>query len=150
MNDVYEPPQRPETEAESALHGWWAEQRTKSVDNLEAAARQIITLCSALLTVLLGLMALSEATLPKHMTWSGIQWLSAIGIIGLFAALAFALFVIYPRSNLVTHNDPSAEKQAFNDLLLHKNRWLSRSLWAFGIGMACIVLIVVISLAMLV
>jgi hypothetical protein len=149
-SDVYKPPQRPETDAEAALHAWWTDQRTKSVDNLEAAARQMITLGSALLTALLGLMALSNATLPAHMTWSGIQWLSGLGIVGLFAALAFALVVVYPRPNPVTRNDPAAEKQAFEGLLQRKSRWLSAALWAFGVGMACIVVIVLISLALLV
>ena len=40
MSDIYEPPQRPERPREAQLHAWWTTQRTQSVDNLEAAARQ--------------------------------------------------------------------------------------------------------------
>ncbi|MCO5186832.1 MAG: hypothetical protein M9941_02260 [Anaerolineae bacterium] len=150
MSDIYEPPQRPERPEEAQLHAWWTTQRTQSVDNLEAAARQIITLGSALLTALLGIMALSGETLPDYMRWSGIRWLSALAVIGLFAALSCALVVIYPFPQTVVRNDPAGNADAFEALLRRKNRWLRLAAIAFAVGMAGLLLVIVISLTLIV
>lgn len=148
--EITELPTRRETEAEATLHAWWTEQRARSVDNLEAAARQIVTLSSALLTTLLSLLALSNATLPVYMTWTGIQWLGGGGVVGLCVALGCALATIYPRPQRVMVNDPAAERQAFEALLQRKSRRLAAALWSFGAALACLGAVVVVTLAALV
>jgi hypothetical protein len=139
-------PTEPADAGQTALAAWFAEQRLKSADNLETAARQIITLSTTLLGLLLGLMALSEKTLPVYMQWSGVQWVSGLGVVGLFAALACALWVVTPRPAPATLNDPDNLEEAFAALLAHKNRWLRRAIVLFAAGMLCLTLVVVISL----
>jgi hypothetical protein len=146
-SDVYPTLQtEKEPASQTALVKWFAEQRLKSMDNIEAAARQIITLCTALLGSLLGLMALSEETLPRHMQWSGIQWISGIGVVCLFIALACGLYVILPSRKPVNLNDPDALEAAFDRLVFQKNVGLQLSTIIFGIAMLCLMLVVVFSL----
>lgn len=145
--DIYPTvPTNKESPEEAALAQWFAEQRTKSVDNLEAAARQIITLCTTLLGILLGLMTLTKETLPEYMQWSGVQWLSGLGVIGLFAALAGGLYVVLPRENPATLNDPDSLQTAFKAILERKHLGLRSAILLFGGGMFCLMLVVVISL----
>ncbi|MCI0581119.1 MAG: hypothetical protein L0332_32825 [Chloroflexi bacterium] len=150
-SDVYPSlPTEKESASQTALARWFAEQHIKSVDNLEKAARQIITLCTALLGTLLGLMALTEETLPRHMQWSGIQWISGVGVVGLFAALACALYVVMPRPNPVSLNDPGSLQTAFAMLLARKQLGLRLAIIIFAIALLCFMLVVVVSLAFVV
>lgn len=139
-----------EPAAQTALAKWFAEQRIKSVDNLEAAARQIITLSTALLGTLLGLMAITEETLPKHMQWSGIQWLSALGVVGLFIALTFALYVVLPRPHAVALNDPESLQATFSVLLTRKQLGLRLALIIFAGAVFCLMLVILISLVLII
>ena len=138
-----------EAPEEAALAQWFADQRTKSVDNLEAAARQIITLCTTLLGVLLGLMSLTKDNLPPYMHWSGVQWLSGLGVVGLFVALACALYVVLPRHNPVTLNDPDSLQTVFQSILERKHVGLRWAIISFAGAMLCLVLVLVISLALI-
>ncbi|MCP4356526.1 MAG: hypothetical protein GY796_00715 [Chloroflexi bacterium] len=140
-------PTEPADPGQTALAKWFAEQRVQSVDNLETAARQIATLCTTLLGLLLGLMALSNETLPKYMHWSGGQWLGGLGVTALFAALTCALWVVMPRATPATLNDPDSLEVAFTVMLARKNAWLRRAILLFAAGMFCLSLLVVISLA---
>lgn len=150
-SDVYPTlPTEKESASQTALANWFAGQHLKSVDNLEMAARQIITLCTALLGTLLGLMALTEETLPKHMQWSGIQWISGVGVVCLFIALACALYVVIPQRNPVALNDPESLQTAFTTLLARKHFWLWLAIIIFAVAMACLMLVVVVSLAFIV
>ena len=138
-------PTKKQTAAETALDDWFQKQRLASVDNLETAARQIIGLSSTILTVLLGLMALTEETLPSYMAKPSIQWISWIGLIGLAAGLACALMVVYPRP-IHTTNSPEDQQNDFDALLAFKSRWLGRSVIGFGLGMASLVIVISIVL----
>lgn len=134
---------------QTALARWFAEQHLKSVDHLEAAARQMITLCTALLGTLLGVMALSAETLPGYMRWSGIQWLSGLGVVGLFAALACALYAVLPRPWPVNLNDPASLQAAFDKLLARKHWGVWLAGFIFAGAMLCLMLVVVLSLAVI-
>lgn len=147
-SDIYPTlPTEKEPAAQTALANWFAEQHIHSIDNLETAARQIITLCTALLGALLGLMALTETPLPQHMQWSGVQWISGAGVVCLFAALACALYVVIPRRHPVNLNDPQNLQNTFETLLRRKQRWLWAAIITFGVAMFCFALIVVVSLS---
>ncbi len=141
-------PTERETPQQAALAEWFAQQHVQSAANLETAARQIITLCTTLLGVLLGLMALTEDTLPAYMQWSGIQWLSGLGVVGLFAALGCGLYVVIPRPNMVTINDPDNMGAEFTALLARKSRGLLLAVILFGAAMFCLVCVIIISLAL--
>lgn len=142
-------PTAPETAEEAALYAWFAEQQTKSADNLEAAARQIITLCTTLLGLLLGLLALAGKDLPAHMRWSGVQALSVAGVVALLLALVAALTVIIPRPLTVSLNDPDDLQTAFAALLARKSQGLSWAVWLFAAAMFCLGTVVVIAVALI-
>jgi hypothetical protein len=139
----------PETGEEAALYAWFAEQRLKSPDNLEAAARQIITLCSTLLGLLLGLLALTDSPLPAHIRWSGVQWLGGLGAAALALALAAALTVILPRPLTAAHNDPDELQAAFASLLARKSRGVWWAALFFGVGMVCLTAVTIIALILI-
>jgi hypothetical protein len=143
-------PTRAESPQQAALYAWFAEQRTKSVDNLEQAARQIITLCTTLLGLLLGLLALTEDPLPTHIHWSGVQWLGGAGVVALLVALGGALYAILPRRIPVNLNDPKDLQNEFDALLARKSLGLQVAVVGFGAGMAFLGIIVVVALALIV
>jgi len=123
---------------EDALARWFATQRTQSIDNLEGAARQIITLCTTLLTVLLGLAALTAETLPSYMSAALIRWLSMVGVLALFVALGSALLVVLPGATWVKLNDPADLAAAYDKLLAYKNTGLTIAVVVFGTAMLCL------------
>jgi hypothetical protein len=140
---------RAESQQQAALYAWFAEQATKSVDNLEQAARQIITLCTTLLGLLLGLLALAEDPLPAHMHWSGVQWLGGLGVAALLLALGGALYAIIPRRIPVNLNDPKDLQNEFDALLARKSRGLQVAVAGFGSAMFCLGAVVAAALALL-
>ncbi|MBE2199812.1 MAG: hypothetical protein IAE79_14450 [Anaerolinea sp.] len=143
-------PTEAENQQQAALYAWFTTQQTKAVDNLEEAARQIITLCTTLLGLLLGLLALTETPLPAHMGWSGVQWLGGVGVTALLLALAAALSVVIPRPTAATLNDPDDLERAFAALLARKNQGLWWAVLLFGTAMGCLAAVVVAALALLV
>jgi len=130
------------TAQEDALAQWFAKQHTQSIDNLEGAARQIITLCTTLLTVLLGLAALTADALPTYMNATVIRWLIMVGVLALFSALGSALIVVFPGATRVTLNDPKDLAAAYDKLLAFKNTGLSIAIVAFGIAMFCLTIVI--------
>jgi hypothetical protein len=139
-------PTRPERPEEAVLHGWFAEQRLKSADNLETAARQIITLCTTLLGLLLGLMALAGVHTPAYMHWSGVRWLSGAGVILLLVALLAGLSVVLPWQTAVNLSDPNDMAQTWARLLAQKSQGLWLALITFALAMFCLALIILIAL----
>lgn len=126
---------RPESDREAALRKFFAEQEVKSIDNLEAAARQIIQLVTALLGLLFGVLALSDGDAVAALKTPLVFWpgLLALGLtlIGLVCALA----VIWPGLSTPRAHVPADEERAFAALLARKRDWLYRAVVAFGGGM---------------
>ena len=72
--DVHE-----ETEEEKALYDWFAKQALTSPHRLEAAARTIIGLVTALLGALFGVLAVADDPLPSYF------WLPVVRPLGVAA-----------------------------------------------------------------
>ncbi len=134
---------RTTTRIEQQRSAWFEQQRLMSVDNMEKAARQIITLTTALLSIVFGLLALNEAEVPPFLASGELQLAAAAGILGLFFALLTALFVVFPFPMVVTLNDPEAQADEFEFLLDRKGSFLQAAVVGFIIGMAGIAWIVV-------
>lgn len=137
---------RAPTAEEEALAAWFTDQQTKSVDNLEQGARQLITLCSSLLTVLLGITALSAQTSPPYLKMPFFQFCSVVTVVMLLITLAAALVVIMPGANPVTINDPASLRSTFAALRSYKNNGLRAALFAFAIGMVTLTGMIVTAL----
>jgi uncharacterized membrane protein YcjF (UPF0283 family) len=148
-NDFPTLPSRPERPDEAALHGWFAEQRLKSIDNLETAARQIITLCTTLLGLLLGLMALAAPNLPAHMGWSGVQWLSGLGVVALLVALLCGLSVVVPWRTAVNLQAPGELQATWEQLLARKSQGLRLAILFFAGAVVCLTAVILIALYLL-
>ena len=109
-----------------------------SLDTLEAAARQIITLTTSLLGLFLGILAFKDT--PDFLQLAEIKLLG-IGALGLFlAALFFALNVVLPRE--FNPQDLDAMRAMIVDLLRYKRAALKRAISAFWIAALLLMLLI--------
>ena len=99
---------REETPAEAARREWFEKQALAAPDNLEAAARQIIGLVTALLGVLFGVLALSSGNLPAYMDFLPARILAVGVVVLLLAALGSALFVVLPFKREAASGKPES------------------------------------------
>jgi len=144
--EVYELGTAALTPAEEQLNQWFAEQRLASVTNLEQAACQLITLCTTLISLLLGVLALSKETLPSYLDWMGARLFGIVGIILFFIALMVALDVIRPRDWSVDRKSPDEQRERFDELLNAKSFRLQVAMVLFGGAMSCLVVIILSAL----
>lgn len=136
----------PETAEERALREWWAAQALASLDNLERAARQIITLCTTLLGSLLALLALAENPLPAYLASWAVRNGAAAAALLLLGGLAAALAVVWPRRYAAAADLPEQQRQAFHAMRRFKARLLTVSLTLFGLGLAALVVVLLLAL----
>jgi uncharacterized integral membrane protein len=135
-----------ETPREKALDEWYEKQALASPDRLEAAARTITGLVTALLSVLFGVLAVTEDPLPSFFWIPVVRPLGVTAVAALLVALVCALAVVLPRRIAVSRARPDEQAQAFEDLLAHKSRWLTAATIAFGLGLTVLGAVVVIAL----
>ena len=108
------------------------EMETGSLKTLEDAARQIITLSTALLGAFFGLLALKDA--PAYLRFVDIKFVGALALIFFFVALFFGLQAVspmrydYPRASL------TEKRKILNQMLLLKNGAVYKASWIFGAG----------------
>ena len=128
---------RPPTPEELDLATWFDEQETQSVDRLESAARQIISLVTAFLGVVLGALSLGsekfEATL-RHPLVLGIGGV-AVGL--LLLALIGALGVVIPWRYTYGEADAAGRRAVYRRLVAFKSGWLQAGVIFFGSGLVC-------------
>lgn len=137
---------REETEEEKVLDDWFAKQAMASLDTLEAAARSILGLITALLGVLFGVLAVASDPLPGYLRIPLVRGLGVISVAALLAALFGALQVVLPRRVELSSARPDQQAQAFQDLLGHKSYWLRVAAVAFGLGLAALGLTLIVAL----
>ena len=116
------------TDADRRLIAFVQKLEDGSVDTLEAAARQIITLVTSLMALFLGILAFKDS--PDFLVFSDVKLIGAAALGGLIAALFFALDAVLPRE----HNpqDLAAMREMLVDLLRYKRNALRRAMLAFG------------------
>ncbi len=137
---------RAPTPQEERLAAWFAEQHLKSPDHLEAAARQLIGLVTALLGLLLGVLAVAKHPLPAYLASPWVKGLGAAGVVLLLAALLAGLAVLWPRQMAVLAHDLTAQRRAFEALLARKNRALRVALVGFALGVVALAAVLVLAL----
>ena len=142
---------RPRTPEEAAQSAWFAEQRRASVDTLDNAAKLIVGLISGMLTLLFGVLALSNepSKLPVYLTLAWLRWPAGAALLLQLGSLGAGLAVMLPRRWAVNPNQPSSETAVFESMLRTKSRWLTACIWAFGLGMlvlGLVLLVVVLTL----
>lgn len=128
----------PESPESAALGAWWQEQWLKSIDQMEATARELIALASALIGLLVGLMALTENPLPTYMKSLPLRGLMVVGVLCLLVALGCGLAVLWPRRWVDAPHRPDIQQANWQKLVQQKQVWLMGSGAAFGLGLFCL------------
>jgi hypothetical protein len=138
-----------ETGDEEALDTWFNQQALASLDTLEAAARSILGLVTALLGVLFGVLAVASDPLPGYLRLPLVRGLGVVSVAALLAALFGALQVVLPRRVELSSARPDQQDRAFHDLLDRKARWLRLAAVAFGLGLAALGLALIVALILI-
>ncbi len=136
---------RPETDQEKHLREWFDRAALASPDRLEAAARSILTLITALLSVLFAVLAVAQDPLPAYLRWPPVRWLGVGTVAALLVALVGALGVVLPRRTEVAGARPDQQRSTFEQLLARKSRWLTVTVVAFGLGLAALAAAVMVA-----
>lgn len=118
------------SEADKRLIALFDKLEAGSLDTLEAAARQIITLVTGLQGLIFGVLAFKDS--PSYLSLDSVKVLGALALGLLLAALFFALEVVIPRR--YRPQDLSDMRRMLQEMLERKRAGLGRAIWAFGCG----------------
>jgi len=125
---------RAPTEGENALFGWFAEQQKDPAKPLEEGARQIISLVTALYSVIFGILAFTSDPLPAYLTWPAVRIGGAVVVLSYLVALLAALVVVLPDDYRYARASKDQLEQVLAKLLGRKFWGLRVAVWCFGIG----------------
>ncbi len=119
-------------ESDRALEALFARWEAESLSAIEAHARQIVSLCTALLAAFFGLLALPQA--PSFLALPGLRFLAGLTLLAFFSALVLALTALQPQRYAVPRADLTAKRHAAQTLLNRKYTALRRATAAFGLA----------------
>ena len=135
-----------ETPQERALYEWFEKQALASPDTLEAAARTILGLVTALLGVLFGVLAVTADPLPAYFDLPLVRCLGVVSVVALLVALIGALGVVLPLRVKVASGRLDQQARAFRELMARKSRWLTLAVIAFGLGLVALGTVLIVAL----
>jgi hypothetical protein len=122
----------PLTADDERLEKLFDEMESGSLETLENAARQIITLSTALLGAFFGLLAFKDA--PTYLGFVEIKAIGAIALIAFLSSLLLALRAVSPYPYEFPQASLTAKRKVLDELLIRKQDSLSLASWIFGIG----------------
>ena len=125
-------PSSPLSAQDERLDKLFDEMETASLKTLEDAARQIITLSTALLGAFFGLLALKDA--PAYLGFLEIQIIGAGALLAFFVALFFALIAVSPKRYDFPRASLTAKRDILNKMLARKHKFVGLASWTFAIG----------------
>ncbi|MBI4759868.1 MAG: hypothetical protein ACOYYF_06465 [Chloroflexota bacterium] len=134
----------PLSKADEDLLDYFKNIEKNSLDTLESAARQIISLVTTLLGLFFGVLAFKDN--PAYLGMDAIRLAGALSAGMYIAALFFALDVVMPRRLDIPSADLDAMKQLLITLFDRKNRSLLWAQIAFGIGTVWLFILILILL----
>jgi hypothetical protein len=103
-----------------------------SLETLENAARQIITLSTALLGTFFGLLAFKDA--PSYLGFYEIKVVGALALTAFLVALFAALFAVSPKRYDFPRASLTAKRKALDEMLALKQNAVRWASWIFGFG----------------
>ncbi len=103
-----------------------------SLKMLEDAARQIITLSTALLGAFFGLLAFKDT--PTYLGFAEIKIIGTAALLGFFIALFFALIAVSPKRYNFPRASLTAKRDILNGMLARKHKFVGLASWTFAIG----------------
>jgi len=146
MTDIPKVTGRPESEEEKKLGRWFGKQALTAPDTLEAAARTILGLVTALIGALFGVLTVAADKLPPYMYYPAVRGLGVVSVGALLAALIGALGVLLPARVQVSSHRIDEQARAFERILERKSRWLKVTVVAFGVGVGALAVVLVAAL----
>ncbi len=108
------------------------EMEQSSLKTLEDAARQIITLSTALLGAFFGLLALKDA--PAYLGFIEIKIIGAGALLTFFIALFFALAAVSPKRYNFARASLTEKRDILNEMLARKHHFVRLASWTFAAG----------------
>ena len=126
---------RPLTDREADILAWFEKQESESLTNLEAGARQIITLITGFLGLLLGIISLGKDSLADILTQPWLVWGSVATLVLLVLALGAALSVVLPRAYHYGEARLDEMKRVYDHIAGLKASWLRLATLFFGLGL---------------
>jgi hypothetical protein len=120
------------SDSDERLEKLFDELESGSLETLENAARQIITLATALLGAFFGLLAFKDA--PTYLGFIDVKVIGAMALTAFLFSLFLALRAISPRRYAFSQASLTAKRQALNQMLKRKQDSLEWASWLFGAG----------------
>lgn len=108
-----------------------------SLEQLESAAKQLITLVTSLLGLFLGILAFKDA--PTYLAYWDVKLLAGLALLAFLLTLFFALAAVLPREYRVA--DLNSMRLALITMLRRKRNALRAATLAFGISVTLIFLL---------
>ena len=137
---------REESTEEKKLREWFENQALESPKTVEDAARLLIGLVTGLLGALFGVLTVSAETLPVYFSLPVLRWCGVTAVALWLLSLLAGLMVVLPRKWQTFAGRPDTQNQVFLKILKHKSLWLTASIIAFGTGVFCLGVVLVVSL----
>lgn len=103
-----------------------------SLKTLEDAARQIITLSTALLGAFFGLLAFKDA--PDYLGFCEIKVIGTGALLAFVIALFFALVAVSPKRYNFARASLTEKRNILDKILNLKHRYVGLASWTFGAG----------------
>lgn len=103
-----------------------------SLKTLEDAAKQIITLTTALLGAFFGLLAFKDA--PTYLGFFEIKFIGALALISFVTALFFSLRAVSPKRYTFSRSSLTEKRNILNAIISDKHQAVNMAAWAFGFG----------------
>lgn len=120
------------SESDERLEKLFDEMESGSLETLENAARQIITLSTALLGAFFGLLAFKDA--PAYLGFVEIKVIGALALTAFLLSLFLALRAVSPRRYDFPRASLTAKRKALNEMLQRKQGSVVWASWTFGAG----------------
>lgn len=125
-------PSSPLSAQDERLEKLFDEMEQGSLKTLEDAARQIITLSTALLGAFFGLLALKDA--PAYLGFTEIKVIGAGALLAFFVALFFALAAVSPKRYKFVRASLTEQRAILDRMLNLKRKFVGLASWTFAIG----------------
>lgn len=120
------------SDSDERLEKLFDEMESGSLETLENAARQIITLSTALLGAFFGLLAFKDA--PTYLGYFEVKVIGAFALISFMAALYFALQAVSPKRYEFPRASLTEKRKILDEMLTIKHDSVKWASWVFGLG----------------
>lgn len=120
------------TPGDERLNKLFDEMEQGSLKTLEDAARQIITLSTALLGAFFGLLAFKDA--PAYLGFLEIKIIGTGALLAFLVSLFFALVAVSPKRYNFARASLTEKRNILDKMLHFKHRFVGLAAWTFGAG----------------